>query len=75
MRQKQCSPECWTTESIAHEKAEELAGTQESVVLIYEVNLIFNLFDNFIGKKSLKWITKGVKALRRVEDDESQDVA
>ena len=76
MRQNQCSPECWTTELRAHERAEELARTQEGAVLIYKVNLIFNLFDNFIGKKSLKLITKGMKVLRRgVEDGESQDVA
>ena len=76
MRQNQCIPECWTTESRAHERAEELAGTQEGAVLIYEVNLGFNLFGNFISKRSLKWITKGVKVLRRgVEHGESQDVA
>ena len=76
VRQKQCTPECSTTESRTHERAEELAGTQEGAVLIYKVNLIFNLFDNFIGKISFKWITKGVKVLRRgVEDGKSQDVA
>ena len=76
VRQNQCIPECWTIESRAHERAEELTGRQESAVLIYKLNLSFNLFGNFIGKKSLKWITKGVKVLRRgVEDGESQDAA
>ena len=76
MLQKQCSPECWTTELRAHERAEELVATQEGALLIYKVNLIYNLFDNFIGKKSLKWLTNGVKVPRRgVEDGESQDVA
>ena len=44
VRQNQCIPECWTTESRAHEITEELAGTQEGAVSIYKVNLIFNLF-------------------------------
>ena len=75
MWQLQCIPECWITEPRANGRAEELAATQEGAVLIYKVNLSFNLFRNFIGKRSLKWITKGVKVLRRVEDGESQDVA
>ena len=62
--------------SIANGKAEELAGTQESVVFVYKVNLSFKVFAIFTETKSTMWTTKGVKVLRRgAENGESQDVS
>ena len=58
---KMVHPECWSIESRAHGRAEELSGTQEGAVLIYKANHSFNLFGNFTDRRSPTWITKGVK--------------
>ena len=72
---KDSAPEYWSIVFIANGKAEEPAGTQESVVFIYKVNLNFKVFAIFTEKRLIMLITKGVKVLRRgAENDELQDV-
>ena len=57
-------------------RAEEMAGAQEGVLIIYKVNFSFKVFAIFAEKMSIMWTAKAGKVLRRgAEKGESQGVA
>ena len=62
--------------SRANVKAEDTAGAQEGVLIIYKVNSSFKVFAIIAEKRSIMWTAKGGKVLRRgAENGESQGVA
>ena len=62
--------------SRANVRAEDLAGAQEGVLIIYKVNLSSKVFEIFAEKRSIMWTAKGGKIWRRgAEKGESQGVA
>ena len=60
----------------ANVRAEDMAGAQEYVLIIYKVNFSFKVFAIFAEKRSIMWTAKGGKVLRRgAEKGKSQGVA